>query len=160
MDNLDIEEVLEEYSDMVYRIAYTQMKQRADVDDVYQEVFLRLIKNYQKIKSKEHLKYWLIRVTMNCCYSMLGSSWKKHQAKYDENQHVPEQIIEKDEDLENLLEACFELKEKDRLIIHLFYFEGYSLKEIAELLEMSLSAVKTRLSRARDTLREKVGGDF
>ncbi|MEG0730908.1 MAG: sigma-70 family RNA polymerase sigma factor [Vagococcus sp.] len=160
MNNLNIEEVLEEYSDMVYRIACTQMKQQTDADDVYQEVFLRLVRNYRKIKSKEHLKYWLIRVTMNCCYSALGSSWKKHQAKYEENQLIVEQAIEKDDELEDLLEACFELNEKDRLIIHLFYFEGYSLKEIADLLEISLSATKTRLSRARDVLREKVGGNF
>ncbi|MGX7023464.1 RNA polymerase sigma factor [Vagococcus hydrophili] len=160
MDHLDIDNILETYSDMVYRIAYTQMKSQTDAEDVYQEVFLRLVKNYKKIKSEAHLKHWLIRVTINCCYSQLGSSWNKHKARYEDNQSVLEPSIKRDEELDDLLEACHGLNEKDRMIIHLHYFEGYALQEIADFLEMSLDATKKRLSRARQTLKKEIGGDY
>ncbi|MBL1229257.1 sigma-70 family RNA polymerase sigma factor [Enterococcus sp. BWB1-3] len=156
---LGAEELLDEYADMVYRIAFVQMKQSSDADDIFQEVFLRLVEHIHTLKSKEHAKHWLIRVTINCCKKYFDTSWSKKRVGMDEYL-LEQKTISQDENVENLLEACLSLGEDQRTVIHLFYFEGYSVREISQLLELSESAVKTRLSRARDALRLKMKGDF
>lgn len=160
MEVLDIDKVLDEYSDLVYRIAYTQMNQRADAEDIYQDVFIKLMKNYKKIENKKHLKYWLIRVTINCCRSQQTSAWKIRTVSFDDSLLTSEKAVTKDEDLENVLEACRSLSKDNQLIIHLFYIEGYSLKEISEIMDITLSTAKVRLSRSRKKLKKMLGVEF
>ncbi|MEI5993930.1 RNA polymerase sigma factor [Candidatus Enterococcus mansonii] len=162
---LDVDEIVEEYADMVYRIAFVQMKNQSDAEDIFQEVFLRLVKYSHTIKGEEHIKPWLIRVTINCCKKQFDSAWRKKTTSMDEEQ-MPEQADERASaafaigDNEELLDACLSLPEAQQLVIHLFYFEGYSIREISTLVEQSESSVKTRLSRAREALRKKMKGDF
>ncbi|MGC6768526.1 RNA polymerase sigma factor [Enterococcus sp. LJL128] len=159
MGTLDPEELLEKYADMVYRIAFVQMKQASDAEDVFQEVFLRLVKYSHTLKNEEHAKHWLIRVTINCCKKQFDNAWNRKVIGMDEEM-LDREYVAKDDDQENLMEACLSLPEGQRTVVHLFYFEGYSVREISELLGHSESAVKTRLSRARDALRLKLKGDY
>lgn len=150
------EQVLEQYADMVYRLAIIHMKNKADAEDVFQEVFLRFVKNTDKISTEEHLKAWLIRVTVNCCKKQFDSAWNRHRASLEYDMEGSYEMEEKDE---SVMEAVQKLPENYRTVIHLFYYEEYSIKEISGLLEQSETAVKTRLSRAREMLRNYLKGE-
>lgn len=146
----NVEELFEQHADMVYRIAFVQMKTAADTDDVFQEVFLRLVKHAHKLKSGEHAKAWLIRCTLNCCNSAHTSTWKKKTTALEDYQGVVDGL-----DLRQieLLEAVKKLSPDHQAVIHLFYYEGYSNQEIAVLLDVNENTVKSRLRRARQDLR-------
>lgn len=150
------EQVLEQYADMVYRLAIIHMKNKADAEDVFQEVFLRLVKNADKISSEEHLKAWLIKVTVNCCKKQFDSAWNRHRVSLEYDVEESYEMEEKDE---SVTAAVQKLPENYRTVIHLFYYEEYSVKEISTILEQSETAVKTRLSRARDMLRNYLKGE-
>ena len=137
--------LFDEFSDMVYRIAFVRMRQSADADDIFQEVFLRLVKHLSKLKSHEHAKAWLIRCTLNCCNSHYQSSWQKKTVGIDEYSGQSDLGYDHIE----LLEAVRSLSPEHQEVIHLFYYEGYSNKEIAVLLAINENTVKSRLRRAR-----------
>ncbi len=86
-DILDLKEhvtnIVNQYSNMVYKLALARTKDKADAEDVFQEVFIRYMKNYQKIVSDEHCKAWLIRTTINCSYDIFKSPWLKKNSFYD-----------------------------------------------------------------------------
>ena len=154
--NFCAEWVLEEYADMVYRLAIIHMKNKTDAEDVFQEVFLRFVKNSDKISTEEHLKAWLIKVTVNCCKKQFDSAWNRHRASLEYDMEDSYEMEEKDE---SVIEAVRKLPENYRTVIHLFYYEEYSVKEISTILGQSETAVKTRLSRARDMLRNHLKGE-
>lgn len=156
---VDTEAAINQYADMVYRIAIVQMKSKSDADDIFQETFLRLVKYKDTIEGEEHLKAWLIRVTINCCNKHFNSTWKKKTTSLEYENGV-EETYEMEEQDETVLRAVKELPESYRSVIHLFYYEEYSVKEIARILEQSESTIKTRLSRARDILRKQLGGIY
>ena len=138
-----MDDIIEKYSDMVLRLALNQTRNKANADDIYQEVFLRLIKNADKIKNEDHLKAWLIRVTINCSRTMLSSYWNKHIVSLREAASLEAYPFEED----------LKLPKKYRTAVHLYYFEGYSVRETAQIMRQSESATKTQLKRARDRLR-------
>lgn len=147
--SLTCEEVINQYSDTVYKVALNMMRNESDAQDIYQEVFLRYVKNEKKFESFEHLKAWLIRVTINCCNTMFSEKNKKASSElivdvpyFDKQQHEITYYVQ-------------QLDEKYRIAVHLFYYEQYSSKEIAHLLNEKEATIKTRLSRARAILKEK-----
>ena len=144
-----MEETIEKYSDMVLRLALNQTRNRTNADDIYQEVFLRLLKNFDKIKNEEHLKAGLIRVTINCSRTMLSSYWNKNIITLREAASLEAKPFEED----FVYNAVLKLPKKYRTAVHLYYFEGYSVKETAKIMRQSESATKTQLKRARDRLR-------
>jgi len=146
----DAIELFEMFSDMVYRIAIVRTNQPTDADDIFQEVFLRLVKYQKTLKSLEHTKAWLIRCTINCCNSHHQSSWQKKTVGLEEYSD------QSDLSYENiaLLDAVRSLSPEHREVIHLFYYEGYKNKEIADILDVNENTVKSRLRRARHELRE------
>ena len=146
---LDVSELFEHYSDMVYRIAFVRMGHPADAEDIFQEVFLRLVKHHKKLKNAEHAKAWLIRCTINCCNSFYKSGWQRKTVGLDEYEGLSELAYEHIE----LLDAVRALTPVHQEAIHLYYYEGYSVKEIAELLGTKENTVKSRLRRARLELR-------
>jgi RNA polymerase sigma-70 factor (ECF subfamily) len=149
----DVSALFEEFSDMVYRIAVVRTNQPSDADDIFQEVFLRLVKHGSKLRSREHTKAWLIRCTINCCNSHHQSSWQKKTVgieEYEACEDFDHQQIE-------LLDAIRSLTPEHQEVIHLFYYEGYSNKEIGELLKVNENTVKSRLRRARLELRDVWG---
>ncbi len=152
-DNIDIEWCLSEYGNMIYRLAYTQTKNREQADDVYQDVFLKLMQHKKKFDNNEHLKAWLIRTTLNCCKDLWKSAWFKRNVSYDE---LPEATVEMSvKDSYFCLTKCLKkLPSKYREIIHLYYYEEYTQKEIASILKINENTVATRMVRGRKLLQK------
>ena len=156
---VDVEEALHTHGDMVYRLALVQMKNRSEAEDVFQEVFLRLVRYKHRIEGQEHLKAWLIRVTVNCCRKQFDSAYRRKTVPID--REIPaEQSYEMDIPGNPVYDAVLGLPEEYRSVIHLFYYEQYSVREIAEILDLSENAVKTRLSRARGKLKNTLKGEY
>ena len=162
---LSPEEAVEQFSDCVYRLAFARCRQVADAEDVFQEVFLSFMKAKPEFNSLEHAKAWFLRVTCNAC----NSFWRKQQTRaessfdeaievidpidsgsYDRVEAGSEQVIKR-VDLEHCLEA---LKEQDRELIHLFYFEDLRTLDISQIWEKKEGAVRMQLSRARKALKQ------
>ena len=133
------------------------MKNKSDAEDVFQEVFLRLVQHQDKISDEEHLKAWLIRVTLNCCKKQFDSAWRRKTVSMEEQKEAG---YEEEYEENVIYKEVQNLPEKYRTVIHLFYFEEYSVKEIGEITGQKESAVKTQLSRARGILKEKLKGEF
>lgn len=144
----EIKETILRNKDMVYRLAFSQMKNKDDADDVFQEVFCRYIKKQQNFDSAEHEKAWFIRVTLNCCKTVMTSFWKTRVAELDENTEMP--TVEKEE-LEFALE---QLPKRYNAVLHLFYYEDLSAEEISKILKVSQSNVRMLLTRARRALKD------
>lgn len=148
------EEVIRRNSDMVYRLAYSLVKTRADADDIFQEVFLRYMQNAPAFQGAEHEKAWFLRVTMNCCKNFWKSSWTRRRVALErEEMEQGGLFCELDDDSAALVDAVKQLSKKYRIVIHLFYYEELSIEEIAKLTNAKASTVRTRLTRARRQLR-------
>lgn len=157
----DINIVVEKYSDMIYRLAAANVNSKSDADDVYQDVFLRYIKEVKKGKefeSEEHRKSWLIRVTINCCRSLNTSAWFRRTVPIDES--ITEEYDAFSDAGEDIHAALMKIPQKYRSVIHLFYYEQLSTDEIAETLDMKASTVRTQLTRAREMLRNIMKGEL
>lgn len=147
MEN-DLEQIIRTYSDMVYRLAFARTGTKEDADEVYQEVFLRLLKKRPRFENEEHCKAWLLRVTVNCSNTLLASLWKKRTVVLEEDLPFQEK-----ESLE-LYNELSRLPQKYRDVIHFFYYEELSVAEISEILRRRESTVRTQLTRARALLKE------
>ena len=143
------ETAFQKYADEVYRLAFVRTGSRSDSDDVLQEVFLRYMRVWGKMQSEEHVKATLIRITVNCSNTLLTSAWFRKTEPLDEN--IPAADGYSDG---NALSEVLKLPVKYRTVIHLYYYMGYSVTEIAELTKTNPSTVKTRLSRARGRLKK------
>ena len=148
----------EQYQDMVYRIALSALGNAADAEDAVQEVFLKLYRQSAP-PAGDSLRYWLIRVTVNHCRDLLRSPWRKRRVSLAE---LPADAVDSAEpvfsreDQRELYRAVMYLPEKYRTVVHLFYYEELSVREIAQLLKLNPTAVTTRLSRARAKLKEQL----
>lgn len=145
----DVKAVFEKYADMVYRLAFVRTKSESDSDDILQEVFLRYMKVCSKIESEEHLKAMLLRITVNCSKSFLTSSWFKKTEPFNDTLSYTDSVNEG-----SVLAEVLKLPVKYRTAVHLHYYCGYSVKEIAQIEGINESTVKTHLSRARAILKE------
>ena len=144
--NAEIERVVNEYATMLLRVAYSQLNNRAEAEDTVKEVLLKYMEKAPIFQSEEHEKAWLLRVTVNHCKNHLASAWFRKRADLDEG--IP---ALDNEELE-VVSAVAALPAKYRAVVHLYYFEGYSTKEIAEILHSRPNTVSSRLSRARALL--------
>lgn len=145
----DIDQVISLYANRIYRIAFSRLKNKSDAEDIVQEVLMKYLANKDKFSDEEYRKAWLIRVTINCTNSLLRSAWFRKTTELKED--IPTSEMEEGSDL---LSYVLKLPEKYRTIIHLFYYEELSVKEIASILGIKESLVKTRLHRARNSLKE------
>ncbi|MBR3696865.1 MAG: sigma-70 family RNA polymerase sigma factor [Clostridia bacterium] len=150
----NIEEVIEKYGDMVYRIALTHTGCKENAEDIFQDVFIRYSEKLLKFKNDEHEKAWLIRVTINKCKNLLASSWNKKNVELNEN------ISFETHEEFDVINAINKLPKNYRTVIYLFYYEGYKIKEIAEILKINESTIKTWAFRARELLKESLEGGF
>ena len=139
--------------DTVYRVALHHFASPPDAEDAVQEVFLRLYTREEDFESQEHLRRWLIRVTVNYCRDVLKSPWRRRRVPMDA---LPDKPVFDAPEQRNLYETVMELPEKYRVVLYLFYYEEYSTKEIAELLGLRQTAVTTRLSRGRELLKQQL----
>jgi RNA polymerase sigma-70 factor (ECF subfamily) len=150
-----IENAVTEYTQMVLNIAFTYTKNSYDAEDIAQEVFLALYRNMWRISSKEYLKAWLIRVTINKSKNYMKTAWiRKRSDMTDIQQGTPKS------ETGDLLNAVLSLDEKYKLPIYLMYYEGYSIKEISHILKTKPTTIGTRLKRGRDILKNKLGDDY
>lgn len=139
------------YKETIYCIAYTYMKNVNDSDDIVQDVFMKYLNSNEKFKTLDNEKFWLIRVTINTCKSYLKKSWKQ-KVELDESKI---DIVSKKEENSYLFDIVYSLPHKYKEIIVLKYYEDFSINEIAKILNISISAVKKRLERARNMIKEK-----
>ena len=142
-----IDDIFEKHADTVYRVALSQTSQQADAEDVFQEVFVKLFTTDTIFQSDEHIKAWLIRVTINKCRDLHKSAWNKKTVEL--TPELPDAALEPI-DMEEILAR---LPLNFRSVIHLFYFEDMSITQIAETLQTNENTVKTWLSRGRKLLK-------
>jgi len=145
----DPQRAVEEYGNSLYRLCTVMLQNREDAQDAVQECFLRYITKAPDFTDFEHEKAWLIRVASNICKDMLR--WRKHSSflSLDEIRN-----ISSSEDNAQILGLLVSLEEKYRIIIHLYYVEGYKTDELSAMLGISSATVRKRLQRGRDMLRE------
>jgi len=153
----EIRQIVTQYSKTLYRIAFTTLRSIPDAEDIVQEVFLRLLKSKPQFASQEHQKAWLIRVTIN-----LSRDRIRHSSKTELPLELCAELTQSNSDESNsdLLQVVLTLPEKYRTIIHLYYYEDYTINEIAQILSLPSATVGTRLARGRAMLRKMLEGDF
>ena len=166
----ELTEVIERYADMILRIAYQNVKNMHDAEDVCQDVFLKLLEKDRDFENEEHLKAWLIRCTVNKSKDFLKSGWYRNlvhnvvmtygdgEEKYetdcnvrDNGKYEPERIMNEESEV---LEEVMALPLKYRSVIYLYYYEEYSVEEIAGILQKNRNTIKTWLSRGRKILEK------
>ena len=141
-------EIVENYSDMIFRIAYQYLFNKYDAEDIVQEVFVKLLTKRVIFKDEEHIKSWLIRVTINQCLDYKKSLTKKSTVTI-ENMEITFKQKEG-----AILDAIQLLKEDERNVLYLYYYDGYKLKEIAKILKQKQNTINSKLTRARKKLKE------
>ena len=144
-------QAVERYGDTIYRVAYSCLKNRADAEDVMQDTLLKLYRERRSFESEEHRRRWLIRVAVNQAKSLLRSSWFRRTIPLDEQLDQP--VFDRPEESE-LFEQVMALPKNYRLALYLYYYEGYQVREVAELMRANLSTVQTWLMRARGLLQQ------
>lgn len=146
-----VENALNLYGDDILRLAFSYMKSREDAEDVLQDVLLKFMQSAAKFEEEKMMKSWLFKVTANLCRDKLKSSKRKREVAIPEGFDVaaPE---ERPEDESGVLQAVMRLPEKYRSVIHLYYMEEYSTREIAEIMGKKESTVRSLLKRGRDRL--------
>ena len=153
-----LKQAMADWGDAVYRLALGQTRSRADAEDVYQDVFLRLLDSGTAFESPEHLKAWLLRVTVNRCRDLARSGWKRRTVALDPEWDAPDAVTHDDEDAD-VWDAVGQLPEQQRTAVHLHYVEGYSTEEIASALDCRPATARTWLFRARARIRELLEAD-
>ena len=144
------------YGDTVRRICMIHLKNRADTEDIFQNVFLKYVLRTAPFDSPEHEKAWIIRVTSNACRDLLKSFFRRNAVSLDGL--LPVAVKQEPQDTQTL-EAVLSLPQKYRNVIYLHYYEGYAATEIADIMHKPVNTVYTMLARARKLLKEKLGGD-
>jgi RNA polymerase sigma-70 factor (ECF subfamily) len=151
-----VNRALELYADTVRRICFIHLKNHADVDDVFQDVFLKYLLHDNPFESDAHEKAWLIRVAINTCKDVLKSFFRKNVTSFDELYDEPFHFHEQESEV---LDAVLKLPEKYRDVIYLHYYEGYSAVEIAKITGKKVNTIYTWLDRARKNLKDSLGGE-
>ena len=149
----EIQHIIDTYASTLFRTAFALLKNRDDAEDAVQETLLRYLRKAPEFASPTHEKAWLLRVIINLCKNHLTSCWFRRRT--DLSVEIP--ALEAEERL--LLEAVLKLPQSYRSVIHLHYYEGYSVNEISQLLQCPVSTVTTRLSRARKRLALLLKGE-
>lgn len=147
-----IEETVKKYSPLMLRTAYAILKNKDDAEDAVQEAFMKLIYKKPDFNDETHEKAWLLRVAINISKNMLKSSYRRSELYIEpecENNNSDE-----------ILPYVLKLNERYRTVIHLYYYEDYSIKEIASILKLPSATVGTRLSRGKKLLKNMLEGDF
>lgn len=154
----DAAAAIDAHGNAVLRLALCRTGNKADAEDVFQTVFLRLHQRAPILDSDEHLKSWLLRVTTNCCNDLYRDIRKRQHVPLDEAMSMEGTCGFPDEDMEHLRQAVSRLPETQRAALHLFYVEGYATDEIALIIGEKPGTVRAHLHRARKTLKTALEG--
>lgn len=144
--------IVKTHSNSMFKAAYALLGNRDDAEDVVQEAFIKLVEKQPDFNDDEHMKAWLLRVTINLSKNMLKASWRKNKSVIQEESYTENEPDE-------VLFFVMKLEENYRTVIHLYYYEGYSIKEIASILKLPSATVGTRLKRGRAKLKKMLEGD-
>lgn len=144
----EAEQIIRQYSDMIYRIAVHNVGNTADAEDIMQDVCVTLLTKCPKQRDAEHLKAWLIRVTVNQCNSLHRLVWRRRRESLEDYTHLeaPEQT--------EVMAEIWQLPKNYRNIVYLYYYESYTIAEIAEILGKNPNTVSSNLQRARKKLKD------
>lgn len=163
MDSAEVEIVAKKYLDSVYRVAINYSKNVQDAGDAVQNAFLKLIKTDMVFSDEEHIRRWLIKVTINECKSVWRRLNRHSVSSLDElydNGYEPHTASQNEYNMADrareLWDAVMHLPAKYSIVIHLYYYEGYSVDEISKMVGISKSNVQIRLMRGRTTLKESL----
>jgi len=173
----EFQDILDCYSDRLFKIAYLRLQNRQDAEDVVQEVFYQYYRRKAEFICEEHEKAWLIKVTLNACRKIWRSSWNKHRSSGNDNIDIDgveqEPVLQKGSSFRNpedrvltaesnqaLLTAVKLLPAKYRDVIHLFYYEDLSIREIGEVTGRKESTVTSQLTRGRDLLKKRLKEEY
>ena len=143
---------VERWGSMVWRLALARMANVHDAEDLFQEVFLRYFRHEAQLESDEHRRAWLIRCTLNRAKSAHSAPWRHRVLPLD----VAVEIGVRD-DRREVYAAVLSLPEKYRTVVHLHYFEGLTIAEIAAQMNCAEGTVKAQLNRARAQLKDALG---
>ena len=148
----EIAEIYERNFRSVWNVSFTLLKNRAETEDCVQDVFLQMIRKAPAFENPEHERGWLILTAKNLAKNRLAHWWRR-RTDLDE----AAEIGENDPEPDGVLPAILTLPDKDRMVLYLYYYEGYAVKEIAPLLKMRPATVRSRLTRARGKLKSLIG---
>ncbi len=151
MESYRLTELIGRYSHIVFRVAFSYIGNHADAEDIMQDVFIKLCSCKKTFESEEHIKAWLLRVTVNQCKTSLKLCKKAAYEPIETAEHIPSP--EKREE-NSLLPLVMKLSPKLRSVLYLYYYEDYSVKELSNILGINVSSVTTRLMRARQQLKK------
>ncbi len=150
MQEWELTRYVELYKNTVYHIALCYTKNHADAEDITQEAFLKLYTSEKIFSNDEHVKAWLINVTANSSKNLLKSGWRRFSEPLEAAEGI---AAEPKRNASELLTLLMKLKPENRTVLYMYYYEDYSVKEIAEILRKSQSVVTSRLSRGRKQLK-------
>lgn len=148
-----VQELFEKYQSNLYAAAFSICKNAEDAKDVVQETFIQYYSLRKEFDNEQHIRAWLIRVAINKAKNINRSFWRKNKRTLED---YMETLTFETPESEELFETVMALPEKFRIVIHLFYYEDYAIREIADILKISESNVKVRLSRGRSLLKERL----
>lgn len=153
MDTDTFRQIVRTHEKSLLVIAFQYCGSRQDAEDIVQEVFVKLYTSRQSFADDSHLHRWLIRVTINRCKDLLRSPWRRLKASFEEAEKVLASVSDTDH---RVYDAVMSLDRKYREVVILYYYEGYPVAEIGELLKRKPSTVQTQLMRARSLLKEQL----
>lgn len=155
---LTLEQALRDYQNNVYKAAFYICRNQEDAEDIAQEVFIAYHNHKKEFDSEEHIRAWLLKVAVNKARNLKKSFWHRNRIELPDftewlEAHTQERIEEYNDESAEILRAVLSLPEKCRIAVHLFYYEDYSVKEIADIMGIKESTVKAQLHRGRTLLR-------
>lgn len=149
-------QAIERYGDTMRRLCMIHLKNEADTQDIFQTVFLKYLLHDRPFESREHEKAWFIRVTLNACKDLLKSFFRSRTVPLEE---LTNKAADLTDEAREVLNAVLALPQKERDVVYLHYYEGYTAPEISRLLGKNVNTIYTNLARARERLRELLGGE-
>lgn len=152
----EITEIYQRQKETIYRICFLYLKNSADAEDAVQDTFFKLIKAKPSFESREHEKAWLIRTAANTCKNVLRHWWRKREP-IEEHCDIP---CSEDGKPDEVISAVLALPDKYKTVVVLYYYEGYTSVEIAEILRKPQSTIRNYLHEARIILKKRLGDDF
>lgn len=152
----EAEQAIERYADTVKRLCMIYLKNHADTEDVFQNVFLKYVLHPMPFMDREHEKAWFIRVTVNECKDVLKSAFRRRNVPLDNAR----ELAAEERRGTDVIDAVRSLPQKYKDVVYLHYYEGYTAAEIGRILHRRENTVYTHLARAREALRERLGDDF
>ncbi len=158
--NREITEIYERNYKMIYRICFAYLKNPVDTEDVVQNTFIKLIKLQPYFENPEHEKAWLIRISTNICKNFLRSGCQRCESIDDHLEAESYNNLAKETENNYILKVVMDLPDRYKTSVYLYYYEGYSSVEIADILNKPRSTIRNYLHEARKILKERLGDDF